>query len=172
MSEAALSYPPLPVGGVRRLGVGWWGVLCVLLTEGALFGYLLFSYGYYAVQLDPGWMPAGRPSLLLAAPNTLVLMLSSVAVWWGERAMRRGRRGTAADWPGARRVARHTVHRDPASGMARQAVLVALQPVRVAVLHDHRFSHGARGRRRDVARGGVRCGRRWAISTHGATRRC
>ena len=90
MSEAALSYPPLPVGGVRRLGVGWWGVLCLLLTEGALFGYLLFSYAYYAVQLDPGWMPAGRPSLLLAAPNTLVLILSSVAVWWGERALRRG----------------------------------------------------------------------------------
>jgi cytochrome c oxidase subunit 3 len=55
-----------------------------------LFGYLLFSYGYYAVQLDPSWMPAGRPSLLLAAPNTLVLILSSVGVWWGERAMRRG----------------------------------------------------------------------------------
>ena len=35
-------------------------------------------------------MPAGRPSLLLAAPNTLVLILSSVGVWWGERAMRRG----------------------------------------------------------------------------------
>ena len=66
-------------------------MLCLLLTEGALFGYLLFSYAYFAVQLDPDWMPAGRPSLLLAAPNTLVLLLSSVAVWWGERAMRRGK---------------------------------------------------------------------------------
>ena len=48
-------------------------MLCVMLTEGALFAYLLFSYVYYAVQLDPGWMPARHPSLLLAAPNTLVL---------------------------------------------------------------------------------------------------
>ena len=39
---------------MRRIGVGWWGLLCVVLTEGALFGYLLFSYLYYAVQLDPG----------------------------------------------------------------------------------------------------------------------
>ena len=64
----ALSYPALPVGGVRRLGVGWWGVLCVLLTEGALFAYLLFSYGYCAVQLDPSWS-AGRPALSCGSPD-------------------------------------------------------------------------------------------------------
>jgi cytochrome c oxidase subunit III len=92
MSEVALAYPALPVGGVRRLGVGWWGVLCVLLTEGALFAYLLFSYGYCAVQLDPSWRPGGLPSLWLAGPNTLVLILSSVAVAWGERGARLGRR--------------------------------------------------------------------------------
>jgi cytochrome c oxidase subunit 3 len=90
VSDTAIAYPPLPVGPVRHNGVGWWGVLCLLLTEGALFGYLLFSYAYYAVQLDPSWMPAGRPSLLLALPNTLILLLSSVAVWWAERGGSRG----------------------------------------------------------------------------------
>jgi cytochrome c oxidase subunit 3 len=93
MSEAALAYPALPEGAVRRIGVGWWGLLCVVLTEGTLFGYLLFSYLYYAVQLDPAWIPIRHPSLRLAVPNTIVLLLSSVCVWWGERGTREGRRG-------------------------------------------------------------------------------
>lgn len=93
MSDAALSYPALPEGAVRRIGVGWWGLLCTVLTEGALFGYLLFSYLYYSVQLDPAWMPVRHPSLKLALPNTIILLLSSVCVWWGERGVREGRRG-------------------------------------------------------------------------------
>lgn len=95
MSDAAFPYPPLPVGAVRRIGVGWWGLLSVVVTEGALFAYLLFSYGYYAVQLDPSWMPVRYPKLELSAPNTAILLLSSVAVWWGERSIRRGNRKQA-----------------------------------------------------------------------------
>jgi cytochrome c oxidase subunit 3 len=91
MPDMALQYPPLQVGAGRRLGVGWWGVLGLIATEGALFIYLLFSYAYTALQNDPSWMPE-QPSLKLSLPNTGLLLLSSVAVWWGERANRNGQR--------------------------------------------------------------------------------
>lgn len=92
MSDQVVRYPPLQVGAGHRLGVGWWGVLAVILTEGALFGYLLFSYAYCALQLDVSWMPE-MPSLRLSLPNTGILILSSVAIWWGERNLHAGRRG-------------------------------------------------------------------------------
>jgi cytochrome c oxidase subunit 3 len=83
---------PLPVGGIERRGLGWWGVLCLIAAEAALFGYLLFSYYYCAVQLPVDWMPRVHPSFTLALPNTLVLIASSVAAWWGERGILHGRR--------------------------------------------------------------------------------
>lgn len=95
MSEMALETSALPVGGVGHRGVGWWGVLCLIASEGSIFAYLLFSYYFYAVQ-DKGFVPTPHPSLKLAGPNTLILILSSVAVWWGERGARRGRTGRLA----------------------------------------------------------------------------
>ena len=84
--------PALPVGAAGRNSVGWWGVLCLIATEGSLFAYLLFSYYYMAVQHGPAWRPA-HPSLALSGPDTLILLASSVAVWWGEEGVKRGRRG-------------------------------------------------------------------------------
>ena len=81
----------LPVGGIGRKGVGWWGLLTVIVTEGALFGYLLFSYLYFAIQLDPSWLPE-LPSLGLSLPNTVVLLASSGTAWWAEKGIRRGAR--------------------------------------------------------------------------------
>jgi heme/copper-type cytochrome/quinol oxidase subunit 3 len=84
----------LPVGPTARRGLGWWGVWCLVITEGALFVYLLFSYYYFAVQFDVNWLPQGHaPSLRLALPDTIVLILSSVALWFGDRGVRRGSRG-------------------------------------------------------------------------------
>ncbi len=96
MTDAALPLErtgPLPVGPTVRRGLGWWGVLCLIATEGALFGYLLFSYYYFAVQHDQSWFPHPLPSFRLSAPNTVILLLSSVAMWWGDRGVRRGARG-------------------------------------------------------------------------------
>ena len=84
---------PLPVGPTARRGVGWWGMLCLIATEAALFVYLLFSYFYVALQNDGGWLPEAHPSVRLALPNTIVLLLSSVAMWQGDRGVRRGARG-------------------------------------------------------------------------------
>lgn len=80
---------PIEVGASANKGVGLWGVMCLIATEGVLFAYLLFSYYYTASQLGPAWSPEPRPSLALALPNTAVLLLSSVFVWWGEGGVRK-----------------------------------------------------------------------------------
>lgn len=96
MTDAILSQESLsrlPVGPTARRGLGWWGVWCLISTEGALFVYLLFSYYYFAVQFSKDWLPQGHaPSLRLALPDTIVLILSSVAMVWGDRGVRRGSR--------------------------------------------------------------------------------
>lgn len=76
---------PLPLGNQGKNSVGWWGILCLIATEASLFAYLLFGYYYIAIQHDQAWTPEPHPSLRLAGPNTVILLLSSVAVWWGER---------------------------------------------------------------------------------------
>ncbi|HWA91412.1 MAG TPA: cytochrome c oxidase subunit 3 [Rhizomicrobium sp.] len=71
-----------PVGAVDTRASGWWAMIFVVFTEGALFAYLLFSYYYLAVQPHlPGTFPeGGAPSWALAFPNTLILLASSAAV--------------------------------------------------------------------------------------------
>lgn len=93
MADAALPPDALPLGACGKNSVGWWGVLCLIATEGSLFAYLLFSYAYMAVQRGQAWLPEPHPSLALAGPNTLILLASSVAVWWGEAGVKRQRRG-------------------------------------------------------------------------------
>jgi cytochrome c oxidase subunit 3 len=93
MADIALDQPRVPVGSIRRRGTGWWGVLTLILTEGSLFVYLLFSYYYFASQSSGGFLPAKPPSLDLSLPNTAILLASSVAVWWSDVGVRRGRQG-------------------------------------------------------------------------------
>lgn len=96
MAEAALSQPEqLPVGPIRRHGVGWWGAGTLIASEAALFGYLLFSYYYLAATNPVGWLLEPAPSLKLALPNTLLLLGSSGAAWFGERGILRLKRAQA-----------------------------------------------------------------------------
>lgn len=76
----------LPVGAIDTRASGWWAMIFVVFTEASLFAYLLFSYFYLAVQPHvPGTFPeGGDPSLALAVPNTIILLLSSVAVGWAQ----------------------------------------------------------------------------------------
>jgi len=84
----------LPVGSVGRHASGWWGMIAVVVTEAGLFGYLLFSYYFTLTQLGAdAFLPGEAPSFRLAGPNTALLLASSVAVGWGERGLRRGRKG-------------------------------------------------------------------------------
>ncbi len=70
----------------RRSGIarttGWYGVWLVVLTEGSLFAYLLFSYCYSLLQAGEAWPTNGPPSLTLAGLSTVILAGSSVALLW------------------------------------------------------------------------------------------
>jgi cytochrome c oxidase subunit 3/cytochrome c oxidase subunit I+III len=79
--------------GLKRSS-GWWGMIFVIATEAAVFAYLLFSYYYMAIEIHSTW-PSTPPSLKLALPNTIILLASSIAIWWGERQFARARRAEA-----------------------------------------------------------------------------
>jgi cytochrome c oxidase subunit III len=94
MADMALRNQTLPVGSFGRRASGWFGVWCVVATEGSIFVYLLFTYFYLASQAVGNWPPGGAPSLQLAGPNTVILLLSSAALVWAERSgARRASRG-------------------------------------------------------------------------------
>jgi cytochrome c oxidase subunit III len=92
MTDAAIQSDPPPVGSVERRTSGWYGMLTVIMTESALFAYLLFSYYYFAVQYGHEWLP-DLPKLHLSLPNTIILLASSVAAWFAQRGVRIGRKG-------------------------------------------------------------------------------
>jgi heme/copper-type cytochrome/quinol oxidase subunit 3 len=81
----------LPAPRRATLSPGAWGMLLLIATEGSLFGYLLFSYFYLGSLSRGPWPPDGPPDLHLVVPNTLVLLLSSATMAWGESGIRRGR---------------------------------------------------------------------------------
>jgi cytochrome c oxidase subunit III len=94
MVETVVSSPVnLPVGPIRRHGIGWWGVGTLIASEGALFIYLLFAFYYTGATAAAGWLLDPSPALKLALPNTFLLLLSSLAAWWGEQGiLKRDRR--------------------------------------------------------------------------------
>ena len=64
-------------------------MIMLIITEAALFMYLLFSYYYLYAQSSTPWPPDGQLGLKVALPNTIVLILSSLAVAAAERSIRR-----------------------------------------------------------------------------------
>ncbi|MDP1771213.1 MAG: cytochrome c oxidase subunit 3 [Methylobacter sp.] len=89
MAEAMQTAQALPVGSEGKRSGGWWGVLALIVTEGSLFGYLLFTYFYLASQSEQHWPPDGLPELLIPGVNTVILLASSVFVWVSERCIQR-----------------------------------------------------------------------------------
>ena len=64
MVETAVSAPlDLPVGPVRRHGIGWWGAGALVASEGALFAYLLFAYYYTGASAAAGWLLEPSPAM-------------------------------------------------------------------------------------------------------------
>ncbi|MDQ6828185.1 MAG: cytochrome c oxidase subunit 3, partial [Gemmatimonadota bacterium] len=80
----------LPINPTDHRSPGWWGMVLVICTEAAFFAYFIFSYFYLASMAQGSWPPGGPPALTLALPNTAILLLSSVSLWWGESGIRRG----------------------------------------------------------------------------------
>jgi len=85
----------LPVGPVGRRGLGLWGVGTLIATEAALFSYLLFAYYYTGAVSPAGWLLESHPTLKLALPNTIVLLVSSAFAWYGETGVLRRQRSRA-----------------------------------------------------------------------------
>ena len=94
MAERIRLHGSLPVGAMDTRASGWWAMIFTVFTEASLFAYLLFSYYYLAVQPHlPGTFPeGGQPDLTLALPNTIILLLSSVAVGWAQLGIEHGRK--------------------------------------------------------------------------------
>jgi heme/copper-type cytochrome/quinol oxidase subunit 3 len=92
MSIVSLPAADLPVGHVKTYAAGWWGIIAGIITEAALFAYLLFGYFYFTVQPHTSPWPAEMPTFKLALPNTIILLLSSGAAWIGERGASQGSR--------------------------------------------------------------------------------
>lgn len=91
-THGELELRPIGIGSFRTASTGWWGVMTLILTEAFLFAYLLFSYYYFALQTGRTWLPAELPAFRLSGPNTAILLLSSVAVWGAEVALKKGSR--------------------------------------------------------------------------------
>jgi len=66
----------------------WWGMLFLVLIECIVFGAFIAAY-FYLRFLAPEWPPAGidPPALLLPTVNTLILIGSSVAIHYADKAM-------------------------------------------------------------------------------------
>lgn len=92
MTDAAIQSDPLPVGSIGHRTSGWYGMLSAVMTEGALFAYLLFSYYYFYVQYGREFLPPELPKFHLSLPNTVILLASSVTAWSAQRGLRAGRK--------------------------------------------------------------------------------
>lgn len=92
MSDRLALDRPMPVASDGRNSTAWFGILCLIATEGSLFAYLLFGYAYFAVQHSAAWLPTTRPALGYGVAGSAALFSSSATVWWAERGIRRGDR--------------------------------------------------------------------------------
>ena len=95
MSVRAINRPlDLPIEVSGEHSTGWWGMLMLIATEASIFAYLLFSY-YYLHASNPVWPPTGmkRPDLTLPIPMTIILLSSSIPMWWADRHAKQGHMG-------------------------------------------------------------------------------
>jgi heme/copper-type cytochrome/quinol oxidase subunit 3 len=78
---------PAPGG----LPIGWWGLAWLVATEATLFGGLLSAWFFTRAAADT-WPEGGiaPPELGRISVFTVVLLASSLPLFWGEAAIRRG----------------------------------------------------------------------------------
>lgn len=91
MNTAQNAAAALPGAAEDRRPTEWWGMALFIATEAALFAFLIASY-FYLRNSAAAWPPAGieRPHLALPVINTVILLSSSVPMYWADRAIRRG----------------------------------------------------------------------------------
>jgi heme/copper-type cytochrome/quinol oxidase subunit 3 len=83
-----------PSARSRGRSVGWWGIVVVIATEGTIFLGLLSTY-FFLRASSPRWPPAGveAPELPLISVFTVVLLASSLPIFWAEAGIARGEQG-------------------------------------------------------------------------------
>jgi heme/copper-type cytochrome/quinol oxidase subunit 3 len=84
MSEA-IRTPPLLSGSIGSRASGWWGMIFLTMSEASIFAYLFFAYFYYAVHFNyRPWPPYGAPSLVFPIPQTVLIILGALSMWWAD----------------------------------------------------------------------------------------
>lgn len=94
--RAAMPRPVMDVSGFSPYTRGarsplYWGMLGIILIETMVFGSLVSSYFYLRAH-STDWPPAGTepPELLLPTANTMILLVSSLVLHWGDSGIKRG----------------------------------------------------------------------------------
>jgi heme/copper-type cytochrome/quinol oxidase subunit 3 len=89
-----VSAAPAAPASVRGRPTGWWGMMVLIATEGTIFLGLLSAY-FFIRASSRSWPQGGiePPELKLIVPFTVVLLASSLPLFWGEHAIARGRQG-------------------------------------------------------------------------------
>jgi heme/copper-type cytochrome/quinol oxidase subunit 3 len=88
---AVASTVPVVAARARGRPVGWWGVMCMIATEGMLFVGLLSAY-FFIRASSPHWPQGGieSPELARISIFSVILVGSSVPIIFAERANHRG----------------------------------------------------------------------------------
>jgi cytochrome c oxidase subunit III len=83
--------PWLPVYVLGPKSVVWWGMLGLLAIELVVFSGFMAMY-FWLKLVNPAWPPEGidKPDLLLPTINTVVLIVSGIAMLYAKRAIVRG----------------------------------------------------------------------------------
>jgi cytochrome c oxidase subunit III len=92
MSTAAtLDVSRLPVYASGSRALLWWGMFLLVTIESVVFATFIASYLFLRF-VAPEWPPAGiaPPELLLPTINTIILIASSAAVYWGDNGIKKG----------------------------------------------------------------------------------
>jgi heme/copper-type cytochrome/quinol oxidase subunit 3 len=91
---AAVASAPVLGPQARTRSIGWWGMVMLITTESMIFAALLSAY--FFVRANSATWPQGGiapPKLWPIGLFTVVLLASSLPLFWGEAAIRRGRVG-------------------------------------------------------------------------------
>ena len=91
---SVIATPGTTTRGDKTHPPGFWGMVILIATEATVFGGLLSAY-FFVRATSPTWPQGGirPPELSRITVFTVVLLASSLPLFWGERAIRRGRVG-------------------------------------------------------------------------------
>lgn len=94
VSQPARHQPPQPSTALGIQSTGYLAMVLFIASEATLFGVLISAY-FYLESGTKRWPPNGisKPDLVLPIIATIILALSSLPVWWGDRAIGEGRAG-------------------------------------------------------------------------------